>query len=133
MHDDEMSCGQELAASAEVPDAICALMNHVALNLDAHASWVGSGPESARLEQAAMERIAGEYRAIGSAAANAAAAMRACVDLEPAPHDPRAFDRTAFADWMQKKIELQRALANLLLGHAEMSEKALAAMGRREE
>jgi len=124
-----MSCGQELSASAEVPDAIGALMVHVAANLDAHAKWVGAGSDAARRERAAMNRVANEYRAIGAAAANAAAVMRSFADLEPSPHDPAGFDRAGFVEWMRVKIELQKALAHMLLRHAEMSEKALAGFG----
>jgi hypothetical protein len=127
MDDEEMSCGHELAASAEVPDAIGALMNHVASNLDAHADWVGSASDAAEREQEAMNRVASEYRSIAAAAANAATVMRSFAELKPAAHDPAAFDRPAFVEWMRAKIELQRALANMLLRHAEMSEKALAA------
>lgn len=128
MNDDEPCCGRELAASAEVPEALGALMNHVAMNLDAHAAWVGSNSEAARLERDAMTLVAREYRAIGSAAARAAAVMRSFAELEPAPHDPARFDRAAFAAWMREKITQQRALASLLLEHAAVSERALVAM-----
>jgi hypothetical protein len=128
MNDEEASCGKELAASAEVPDAIGALMNHVAINLEAHAKWVGSESEAARRERDAMTRVSGEYRSIAAAALRAAEVMRSFAVLEAAPHDPSRFDRVAFAEWMRAKVEMQRALANMLLRHAEMSEKALASM-----
>lgn len=126
MSDEERTCGQEIAESAEVPEAMAALMEHVSANLEAHARWVGVDSDAARGEHDAMRRIAGEYRAIAAAASAAAAAMRSFRDLEPAPHDGARFDRAAFAEWMRKKIELQKKLADMLIEHAAASEKALA-------
>lgn len=125
MNDEESTCGRELAASAEVPDALAALMSHVAHNLDAHAKWVGTGSTAAGREHDAMLGVAAEYRAIAAAAEHAARVMRSFANLDAAPHDPAAFDRAAFSEWMRTKIELQRELANMLLAHAAASEKAL--------
>lgn len=128
MSDDEaMSCGAELAASAEVPVALAALMSHVAINLNAHAVWVGTGSATAQREHDAMSRVAGEYRAIASAANRAAEVMRSFGGLEPVAHDPSRFDRAAFVEWMRQKVRLQRELADLLIAHAVQSEKALEA------
>ena len=44
--DGERTCGQELAADAEVPAALAVLMRHVAENMDRHATWVGTDPEA---------------------------------------------------------------------------------------
>jgi hypothetical protein len=121
----EGTCGQELAASAEVPDAWQALMSHVALNLEAHAAWVGEGTDAARREHDAMRAVAAAYRDMAASAERAAALMRSLSTLPAAPHDPARFDRPAFADWMRTKIGLQRAFARLLERHATMSEQAL--------
>jgi hypothetical protein len=119
------SCGEELAASALVPERLAALMLHVSLNLDAHADWVGRSSEAARLESAALRELATDYRAIAEAAERAVQRMRDAASLAPAPHDPSRWDRAAFVAWMQRKIELQRALAELLLEHVGASERAL--------
>ena len=71
----EQTCGQELAASAEVPQKWQELMNHVATNMEWHATWVGTGSGAANAEHAALLRVAGEYRAMASAAGRAATAM----------------------------------------------------------
>jgi len=123
----EETCGQELARDAEVPDSLGQLMAHVVKNMDAHARWVGASPAGAR-EQAAMERVADAYRALASAAAQAADAMRAMKDLPAAPHDPGRWDRAAQARWMREKIALQRDFAAMILRHAQASESALAAL-----
>jgi hypothetical protein len=125
MTDEELTCGQELAASAEVPEAIGALMRHVSSNLEAHARWVGVATPPARHEHDAMLGVAEAYRAIATAAEDAAAVMRSFHNLEPAPHDEAGFDRAGFVSWMRAKIELQKSLASLLMDHAALSEKAL--------
>jgi hypothetical protein len=116
------SCGAELAESALVPERLAALMLHVSLNLDAHADWVGSSSEAARLENAALRELAADYRVIAAAAERAVQHMRNAANLAPAPHDPSRWDRAAFVTWMQRKIELQRALAELLLEHVRAAE-----------
>lgn len=121
----EMTCGRELAESAEVPELIGALMNHVASNLVAHATWVGDATPEGAAERAALLCTAEHYRAIGNAALSAATFMRSLGDLAAAPHDPSRFDRAGFADWMRAKIELQRELARCLCTHAATSAKEL--------
>lgn len=121
----EGTCGQELAASAEVPDAWRGLMSHVAINLEAHAAWVGDGTDAARAEQEAMRAVAAAYRDMAASAERAATLMRSLRDLAAAPHDPARFDRPAFVGWMRSKVELQRAFAQMLERHAAMSESAL--------
>ena len=122
---ENQSCGAELAQSAVVPELIGALMLHVTQNLEAHAQWVGASSEAARLEQAALREVAADYRAIAEASARAVQHMRAAAGLTSPPHDPGSWDRSAFVSWMQRKIELQRALAELLLEHARLSERGL--------
>jgi hypothetical protein len=126
--DVEPTCGEELAASAEVPERWSALMHHVAANLEAHAAWVGTASDAARREQAALSRVAAAYREMADAGARAAAVMRSMRDLPPAPHDPAKMDGSALAAWMRAKIEMQRAFAALVIRHAEESERALAAL-----
>jgi hypothetical protein len=122
---EDLSCCAELARSAVVPERIGELMLHVTQNLEAHAQWVGAGSEAARLEQSALREVAADFRAIAEAAARAVQHMRAAAGLPSPPHDPGSWDRAAFVSWMQRKIELQRALAELLLEHAQLSERGL--------
>jgi hypothetical protein len=122
---ENQSCGAELAQSAVVPELIGALMLHVTQNLEAHAQWVGASSEAARLEQAALREVAADYRALAQAAARAVEHMRAAAGLASSPHDPATWDRGAFVSWMQRKIELQRALGELLLEHARLSQRGL--------
>jgi hypothetical protein len=122
---ENQSCGAELAQSAVVPELIGELMLHVTQNLEVHAQWVGASSEAARLEQTALRQVAADYRAIAEAAARAVQHMRAAAGLASPPHDPTAWDRAAFSSWMQRKIELQRALAQLLLEHARLSGRGL--------
>jgi hypothetical protein len=122
---EDQGCGFELAQSALVPELIGALMLHVTQNLEAHAQWVGASSEAARLEQRALRQVAADYRAIAEAAARAVQHMRAAAGLASPRHDPDSWDRSAFLAWMRRKLELQRALAELLLEHARLSERAL--------
>ena len=119
------SCGEELAESALVPERLAELFQHVAENLQAHAEWVGTESEAARAEHVAMLEVAADYRAIARAATHAARNMRRLVSLPAAPHDTARWDRTAWSRWMRRKVELQRAFAQLMLEHADASERAL--------
>src|SRR5580692_6616925 len=100
MDAEEMTCGQEMAADAEVPELLARLMRHVAGNMETHATWVGAGAE-----HDALRIVAREYVAIADAAARAARAMQAMRDIPGAPHDPTRLDRAALARWMGEKIE----------------------------
>jgi hypothetical protein len=121
--EEEVTCGQEMATDAEVPEALARLMRHVAGNMETHARWVGAGAE-----HDALLIVAREYVAIADAAARAARAMQAMRDIPGAPHDPTQLDRGALARWMGEKIEMQLELAQLLTAHAEASTRALDAL-----
>lgn len=125
------TCGQEMAASAEVPQKWQELMDHVATNMEWHAMWVGTDSAAAKREHDALIRVAGEYRAMATAAGRATAAMKAMKDLAPTPHDPSKVDHAGQARWMRAKIQMQRQFAKLLTRHAEDSEKALAQIEAR--
>jgi hypothetical protein len=122
----EQTCGQELAAAAEVPQKWGELMKHVATNMEWHAGWVGTASPAARREHEALLRVMREYRAMADAADRAAIAMRAMRDLAPTPHDAAKLDRAAQARWMRAKIQMQRDFAAIITRHASESEKALA-------
>jgi hypothetical protein len=126
------TCGEEIAASAEVPEAWRDLVRHVAINLEAHATWVGTASPAARAEHDGVTRVAAAYRDMADAADRAATLMRSMRALPSAPHAPAAFDGAAFADWMRDKIERQRALATLLERHAAVSTRALEAAVLRD-
>ncbi len=115
------TCGEELAQSAEIPESLARLFMHVATNMDAHATWVGTDTIEAHREHDALRASAVAYREIADAAARAAESMLAFADLAPAPHDPARLDRRALLAWMSAKVEMQRDLARLLLEHAEQS------------
>lgn len=124
--DQEASCGQELAASAEIPDTFGRLLRHVAVNLRAHARAVGQASPEASLEHAALLRVASGYEEIADAAARTAKFMLTLATLPPVLHDGEALSSDDFVDWMATKIALQRKLGGTLLEHAEQSESALA-------
>ena len=126
------SCGDEIAASAEVPEAWRDLMRHVAINLDAHATWVGTASPAASAESDGLRRVAAAYRDMADAADRAAALMRSMRALPAVPHDAAAFDGAAFASWMCDKIGRQRALAALLERHAAATARALDAASLKD-
>jgi hypothetical protein len=123
------SCGAELAQDAGVPEQLAELMDHVADNMVAHARWVGTATFEAAQEHQWLLKVAEDYRSISAAALRAATTMRSMQNLAAAPHDPSRWDKDAFAKWMSKKIQLQRAVAGLLLEHAETSESVLLSFG----
>lgn len=128
-HDrEEGSCGHELARDAEVPELLGRLMEHVAENMVAHATWVRASSDAGVSEEQGLVRIAEHYRAVAAAARSAAEAMRSMRDAPPAPHDLALLDRDALGRWMKTKVGLQRRLAHLLLNHAEHSEAVLRKM-----
>ena len=100
----EETCGQEMAASAEVPQKWQELMDHVATNMEWHATWVGIDSAAAKREHDALIRVVGEYRAMAATAGRAATAMKAMKDLAPIPHDPSKVDHAGQARWMRAKI-----------------------------
>lgn len=73
-------CAAELAADAVIPEHLADLMAHVAKNLVAHATWVGTVTLEARAEHDALLAVADEYGAIAAAALRAAGR---CVPLPP--------------------------------------------------
>jgi hypothetical protein len=123
MDAEEMTCGQEMAADAEVPELLARLMLHVAGNMETHAKWVGAG-----VEHDALRIVAREYVAIADAASRAARSMQAMREIPGVPHDPARLDRGALALWMRAKIELQLELAQMLTAHAVASRRALDVM-----
>jgi hypothetical protein len=135
MTTEDQTCGEELAADAEVPESWSALMRHVAQNMEAHARWVHESraavaPESPAAQAADRERdgllrVARAYHAMADAADRAAEAMRAMRDVPAAPHDPARRDPAGLARWMATKIALQRDFAAMLLRHADQSERIL--------
>ena len=128
----EPTCGEEIAADAEVPEKLARLMNHVATNMETHATWAGH-TQAGKQERDALMTVAREYRAMADAATRAAAAMLAMKNLPSAPHDPGRLDRAGLVKWMREKIQMQLQFAQLLTQHAEVSKKALAAMEKRSK
>lgn len=123
------ACGAELGEAANVPESLARLMDHVAVNLTAHAKWVGSASDAAAAEHDALVQLAFDYRAIAGAARQAASTMRGMTGLDAAPHDPERWDKAGFAAWLALKIDLQTQLGQLLLDHAKEARRHLAEHG----
>jgi hypothetical protein len=131
MLDAEQTCGQELAESAVVPEQIAQLLVHVAANLRAHAGWVGTHSVEAAAEHAALLAVADGYEGISAEAQRVCNLMRTHAGLAPAPHATERMDQAALVSWMEKKITLQRRLADLLYEQAQASEFVLQQMSQR--
>jgi hypothetical protein len=123
----EMTCGQEIAADAEVPEKLAKLIHHVASNMAAHADWVGADGRG-KQEHDSLMAVAREYEAMADAAGRAAVAMQAMKDMPAAPHDPARLDRASQIRWMRAKINMQVEFAQMLTRHAEISRRVLAEM-----
>ncbi|MDX2051873.1 MAG: hypothetical protein SFV15_05730 [Polyangiaceae bacterium] len=122
------TCGQELAASAAVPEQFAALFMHVAANLRDHATWVGTDCVDAQREHDAVVDVAIGYERMSIDAQRTAALMRTLQNLPALPHDPQKMDRKKFLVWMETKIALQRDLARMLIEHAEQSQRVVEQM-----
>jgi hypothetical protein len=129
MEIEEMTCGQEIAADSEVPEKLARLMSHVAVNMEAHAKWVGSSV-GGEPEHSGLMVVAREYAAIAVAAERAAKAMKDMRTIPAVQHEPALLDRAGQVRWMRAKIDMQMEFASLLTRHAELSKKALAEMER---
>jgi|GEM_PF-1928096 len=127
---EEVTCGQEIAADSEVPEKLAQLMSHVAVNMEAHAKWVG-GSAGGKLEHDRLLVVAREYEAIAAAASRAAKVMKDMRSVPPVQHDPALIDRAGQVHWMRAKIQMQLDFAQLLTRHAEVSKKVLAEMERK--
>ena len=123
----EVTCGQEIATDADVPEKLSKLMSHVASNMVTHANWAGAD-DAGKREHDALMAVAHEYTAIAEAAGRAASAMKAMKDIPATPHDPARLDRAGQARWMRAKIDMQVEFARMLMEHAEISKKVLAQM-----
>jgi hypothetical protein len=123
MDEHELTCGQEIAASAEVPNALAALMRHVVINLRAHAHWVGQETPTARLEHEGLLAVARGYEDVAAAAESLATLMQSMRALEATPHESSRLDRASLLGWMRTKVQLQRKLAQLLETHAQTAER----------
>ena len=131
MHQEEQTCGQDLAASADIPDSFGRLFRHVAINLRQHASSVGSDTAPASLEHHGLLRVAAGYEEMADAAERVAAFMRTLATLPPVQHGTEGLYSADFVDWMTTKIAIQRRLGATLLEHAEQSESVLAKLAKR--
>jgi hypothetical protein len=127
MSTDETTCGEEMAADAEVPEKLGRLMAHVAENMEAHARWAATDRHGQR-EHDDLMAAAREYRSIADACGRAAVIMRSMHDLPATPHDPTRLDRAGHTRWMRAKIAMQVEFADLLRRHAELSKKVVAAI-----
>lgn len=121
MHQHEESCGKELVEGAVIPEQVAVLFAHVAFNLREHAKWVGAD----NAEHTALIAVADGYEAISAEAQRVCNFMRTLESLPVTPHDPAKQDRSALAQWMQRKVAIQRKLATILSEHADRSELAL--------
>lgn len=127
MSADETTCGEEIAADAEVPEKLGRLMAHVAENMESHARWAATDPHGQR-EHDDLFAAAREYRSIADACRRAAVIMRSMHDVPGTPHDPLRFDRAAHTRWMRAKIAMQIEFADLLRRHADLSKRVVAAI-----
>jgi hypothetical protein len=127
---EEMTCGQEIAADSEVPEKLARLMSHIAVNMQAHAKWVGSSV-AGKPEHDGLMAVARAYEAIAAAAERAAKAMEDMRTIPAVQHEPALLDRAGQVRWMRAKIEMQMEFANILTRHAEVSKKVLAEMERK--
>jgi hypothetical protein len=120
------NCGAMMKDTAKLPAKFAELMTAIADGQTAHANWVGMGKDAAsQAEAAAIKKIAQDHRDLAAAAKKAAADMEAAATLTPAPHDPAKMDQKAMQEQMTKNLALEREMANMMLKHADESEKMM--------
>ena|SRR5688572_11080530 len=125
----EENCGAMMKSLVPLPTKFAELMTAVADGQTAHANWVGMSKDpKATAEATAVKKIADDHRALAAAAKKTAADMEAASTLQPVAHDKTKMDPKAMQDSMTKQIALEREMANMMLKHADESEKMMKEM-----
>jgi hypothetical protein len=85
--DHEPTCGQGLAAGAELPEQIGTLIQAMADVLQDHTRSLRQADANAQLEREGYERVVAQLRTTASGLAAVASTMRRCHDLPMGDHD----------------------------------------------
>src|SRR5215208_5872707 len=85
---DEQTCGKGLAAHAEIPAKLAALVDGTAANLEAHMPSLDTSDEASADELETYERLAAQHRAIAEQLRGTSAEMADARDLPMGRHDP---------------------------------------------
>ncbi len=127
----EENCGAMMKSLVPLPTKFAELMTAVADGMTAHANWIaGNKDPKAQTEATNIKKIAQDHRDMAAAAKKAAADMEAAGTMAPAMHDMSKMDQKAMADSMMKQAALEKEMANMMLKHAEETEKQVQAMSK---
>ncbi len=112
--DKEWTCGKGLAANAELPSRMAAVMAALADVLEHHMTALPREDQHAELERRAYENVAARATNAAAALRQLAADMAGYHDLPMAPHDMSVLSSPAARDVFALLVEHEGHLADLL-------------------
>ena len=125
--DEQWTCGKGLAAGADLPDKLAALIAARADVLKRHTRALDPSEPSGRAELDAYAELAGLHRDAASALAHLASRMAAARDLPMAQHDMQAMaDPAGQMEAFRRFVAAERELLGLLRTKLEQDEAMLA-------
>jgi hypothetical protein len=125
--DDELTCGKGVAASADLPEKLSAVMKATADMLESHVRALDAADARGLMEIDAYRMLIAEQRAIGGRLDALVSMMRGCHDLPMADHDMDVVMDRASADAFVALVDSESDLLELLQDRARDYAEMLAA------
>ncbi len=121
----EMTCGQMMAAKAELPAKLAEMITAMNAGMEMHMKALG---KDGKAEKAGMMKLVKDHKAMIAAASKTSKDMAAMKDLKACKHDPKVMSDPKMMDGMTKQIALEKELASMMMKDAEAGEKMMADM-----
>ena len=112
--DEPWTCGMGLAAGAELPERMGALLEAMARNLELHMRSLDPNSAAAAQELIAYQRLTGSQRTVAGFLQALAGEMASYRDLPMAPHDEAALHTPEVLAAFHQLIDRERELAKYL-------------------
>jgi hypothetical protein len=123
---EQWTCGKGLAAGAEIPERMGALLEVMARNLELHMRSLDPDNEAGAQELIANQRLIGSQRTVAGYLQALAGEMAGYRDLPMAPHDEAELNAPEVLDAFHALIASERDLASYLTASADAFEEAVA-------
>jgi hypothetical protein len=116
---DEQTCGKGLAAHAEIPAKLAALIDGTAANLEAHIPSLDTSDEASAAELEVYERLAAQHRAIAERLRGTSAEMADARDLPMGRHDPEKLASPEAVDAFRRLVAIEEDVVAALTAALE--------------
>jgi hypothetical protein len=127
--ENQLTCGQGLAAHSELPAKLGELTVSVAENLEVHTKALDSTDENSKKELDAYLELANEHRKIATRLKAAAEHMAGYRHLPMGRHDQKVMSGPEVLGAFEKFVKLELELLALLQKKVEQDRKMLIEMG----